>query len=112
MSAATGPACAWPANVRVNVGDAIITLKLGQSLSHYTGGPTDEGWSSHEVTWTYNAPREIAREYYSDGVDCDGRLSSCGENVWDGQELNEWGYPAWQDVSHSQRDYSAEAMGY
>ena len=118
-----------PPNARfwVYLGSPVkLTLKPGQTLRHFRGGPCDEGWSSEYHDWTYGEG-EIRRVYVSDGRDCDGRLtrtytSACKvENLsghvpeeeyldfHDGREIH---YPKWESVSSSQRDEYAEAMGY
>ncbi len=103
-----------------------LTLKPGQSLEWGYCERTDEGWASASTTWTHRG-EYLTRESCSDGVDCDGRLSTgyedeaqemapqldhfvSGQYRKDGPVLG-WA-PVWEDVSAFQRDYSAEAMGY
>lgn len=100
-------------------GEAIrVKINAGQCLRHYSGGTTDEGWSSETHCWSFDGDT-VTLEWASDGVDCDGRLSSYGES-WFAVEDVAAGYcdddgfqfPAWQQGEHGQRDYSAEAAGY
>ena len=110
-------------NVRFNVptGDApiVLTLRPGQTLRHYAGGPTDEGWSSCEQAWFFD-PRDqcVYLDRVNDGSDCDGRLTHsvsvcCHASrlaAHHGRDGNR--YPKWEQLRASQRDYSAEAAGY
>ena len=95
-----------------------IKLAAGQSITHYSGGPTDEGWHREVNTYSYDG-RDIVHEWISDGVDCDGRLTQGGESYCHVHGLSsgyrdEDGitYPDWQLSAERQRDYSAEAMNY
>ena len=105
-----------------NGGLVKITLRPGQSLSWETRGPTDEGWSAEGYTWTH-AGDVIECEGWSDGRDCDGRLSSYAESVCSLDELQAGNepyaedcegirYPRWERVDAGQRDYQAELAGY
>ena len=98
-----------------------ITLRPGQSLTHYSGGPCEEGWSYEAETWEHDGDYVIST-WAMEAKDCDGRIDRlycCRCKV---SELNP-GYeyelastvqamPHWEDGSSSQRDYAAEAMGY
>lgn len=96
-----------------------LTLREGESRHHSRGGPTDEGWSRESNRWTFD-DGIIVHESTFDGVDCDGRLTQHFKAACPVAELaaNTAYYdptirvPAWKEVSHRQRDYSAEAMGY
>lgn len=110
--------------VFINGDDVTLTLRPGQTLEHYQGGPTDEGWSSVWHSWTLSDDgRELTREYVSDGCDCDGRLTSGGIDYADANPATfTRGYdpykdrpqrwPYWLEESHSRRDYQAEAAGF
>lgn len=100
-----------------------LTLKPGQTLHHWQGWPTDEGWSSAAMTWSFDG-EVVCREVIHDGQDCDGRLTTMRRQqcaLADLRVMREddtlrdhkspW-LPDWSDVSSSQRDYAAEAMGY
>lgn len=104
----------------VNGSPVRITLRPDQSLSWSQRSATDEGWSAEFCTWTFENGRVIA-ECGTDGVDCDGRMSHFTTVECRVFRLNKGlrdtvcadvTYPAWQSVDESQRDYSAEAMGY
>jgi hypothetical protein len=100
-------------------GEAIkIKLHEGQSLTHHHWHRTDEGWSSENTCWFFDGER-VECEWYTDGVDCDGRFERFGESFFYASEVKE-GYidpdgvqwPRWRDLASGQRDHSAEAMGY
>ncbi len=97
-----------------------IKLNKGQTLCHYHGGPTDEGWYSESNIWSFDGT-QVSNEWIQDGRDCDGRIEHMSTCVCPLNKLaagyaapDEPGiqYPRWKDVCHSQRDHSAEAMGY
>lgn len=98
-----------------------LTIRPGQTLSHYQGGPTDEGWSSEATTWELDkAGKLLRRESTTDGADCDGRLSSGYDAIAlaDPAEFMPLYYspelsrPDWRDAGGWQRDHTAEAAGY
>lgn len=114
--------------IYLNGGPVKLTLRPGQSLRWWQGGPCDEGWSSESETWTLDEDENVLRrEWCNDGSDCDGRLTRYGEceanldelfvvepyfsddeqGLWEGVK-----YPDWQRVSAGQRDQYAESMGY
>lgn len=96
-----------------------VTLRPGQSLSHYQWERTDEGWSSEFHSWEYT-DNLIRRYCVSDGRDCDGRLTQeqvaecpvvdLASGYSDLEERVR--YPEWTEEGRSQRDEYAEAMGY
>ena len=100
-------------------GPVKLTLRPGQSLTHSTGGRTDEGWSQSSTRWTHEG-ETVHLEWCDDGSDCDGRLTRTGENrcaldrLHNGNVCPEFGivYPDWQEARVSVRDYSAEDAGY
>lgn len=105
-------------NVWINDGLVKITLKPGQTLSHYKFERTDEGWHSEAVEWEHGG-EGVTRNSYSSGVDCDGRLDCQYEDYCPLSDLTNWEVdgedykmPDWQDVRSSQRDHYAEAMNY
>ena len=94
-----------------------LTLKPGQRLTWHQSWATDEGWSSASETHKHEG--EVVRyEGGTDGVDCDGRLSTfceqqCHLNMLRaGGALDGLRFPAWERGADGQRDYAAEAMGY
>ncbi len=92
--------------------DVVIRMRPGQSLGHDHFESHDEGWSAETVVWTCFEDGTLRGAIWCDGCDCDGRLSSSHESLWDGVTLNDYGYPDWQPISSSQRDYTAESMNY
>ena len=102
----------------VNGDDVLITLKRGQTLSHYARRSHEEGWSSEGYTWEFPAEGDVIyRQAFSDGVDCDGRMTrenfcNCPISMLTAHEYDGKGYPKWELDKAGQRDYSAEAMGY
>ena len=61
--------------VWINGGYVKITLQPGKSLEHHKRWTHDEGWSSETVRWSHE-PYGIYRRTWTDGRDCDGRLST------------------------------------
>jgi hypothetical protein len=95
-----------------------LTLRPGQILHCAIHQPTDEGWTFDGEKFKHCGDH-VAREFFTDGVDCDGRHSTHGELLCPLDQLAarwivEDGYavPDWQDISRSQRDYAAEAAGF
>jgi hypothetical protein len=108
-------------------GPVKITLRPGQTLRHYQGHATDEGWASEADTWTHQG-EFVTNDWCHDGSDCDGRLTRVGSRECKITQLREvppnyeWMtaeeaelnviYPQWCEVSRSQRDEYAELAGY
>ena len=98
-----------------------ITLRPGQKLAWFTGGPTDEGFYSEYHTWEHTGTH-IVSELSTSARDCDGPLETdsvytCHIGNLDGLRHSRLpadvlGTPQWETVSRSQRDRFAEAMGY
>lgn len=104
----------------INGDYAKLTLKPEQELSHCTGGPCDEGSSYEAHTWEHTGT-DIRAECHTWGRDCDGRHSHSHEGFCPLDNLHShpsFDYPetillpTWERGAASQRDYSAEAMGY
>jgi hypothetical protein len=96
----------------------LIKIKAGQSFHHWSGGATDEGWSSETNVWTFDG-KTLLREWQSDGRDCDGRLTRYGESICPAALVHsgycdETGicFPAWECRDQGQRDEYAEMAGY
>ncbi len=83
----------------------MIEMGEGGRIETGGGGPTEEGWHRFgrvvEMSWGV-----VTLEEFTDGTDCDGRLSTEHEFIWNPTEEK------WVLKDRSQRDYSAEAMGY
>lgn len=98
-------------------GEAIkVTLHPGEVVSWSTGGPDDEGWHSEGEILEY-ADGGISRTAWTDGRDCDGRLSTetrlfCPMERLHSREYEGLLLPDWERIESSQRDYQAEAAGY
>jgi hypothetical protein len=97
-----------------------MTLKPGQRLTHYVGGPTEEGWHAETTTWEY-LDGAVYRDWVSDGRDCDGRLTRGGQDrcavhqLSAGYDSTEDGvtYPAWQETrDDGVYDEYAQRAGY
>lgn len=99
--------------VFLNGQEVKITLRPGEATGWRTARMTEEGWESEDRYWHHQGDRVVS-EIATDGVDCDGRLSSyyrCScpvERLRSGYE----GFPDWEKEEAGQRDYFAEAMGY
>lgn len=52
-----------------------LTLRPGQELTTYYGWRHEEGWSAEGDTWTHGGDH-VRHEHFTDGCDCDGRLST------------------------------------
>lgn len=118
-------ATAAPRNARFWVyergGWVKLTLRPGQSLQIYTGGPCDEGSHFESVTWGHEGNR-VTCEYHTWGRDCDGRheyhsFRACklgqlkGMDHTDPESGERLALPMWERAEEGQRDYTAEAMG-
>jgi len=97
---------------------ARLKLNVGQTVTHRSGGYTDEGWTLEVNTYSYDG-RFVECQWLNDGVDCDGRLTRSGESYCHVHGLasgyrdeDEITYPDWTQFDERQRDYSAEAMNY
>jgi hypothetical protein len=103
----------------VNGSPVKLTLRRGTEISHGDFWGTEEGWSSERQSWSFDGD-DLYRVDETDGVDCDGRLSTWAEYhcpVAQKAGLTSPGYPdialpEWRPIGMSQRDYAAEAMGY
>lgn len=90
--------------IRWNHSDARITLTEDKPVTLYHSSPTDEGWHSEGCTyWLENGI--VYADHYTDGRDCDGRLST----EYHTRRLTDG---TWELLNRSQRDYTAEAAGY
>lgn len=110
-----------------NGGWVKLTLKPGESLSWHKYTPTDEGHQFIQQNWIHNEDF-VSYVEYSAGRDCDGLMeyhttqrAKLNElhskpafiELPDGRaEPGAFQIPNWVLVSGSQRDHSAEAMGY
>mgnify|MGYP003628839376 FL=1 len=114
-------------NVRfwVHHGDSLVklTLRPEQTIGFECGGSTEEGFHVTYESFYYDADRGgIEHDSDSRGRDCDGAYSTswggwCAvgdeqrvELTHDGSDRC-WG-PRWKQETQSQRDMTAEAMGY
>lgn len=115
-----------------------ITLKPNQTMQHYVAHPTEEGWYSRHITWEHTG-ESVACQLTVMSRDCDGRLDRYNDfecqlpelqarEFWvqDQQDVarvpfweieselfeSELLLPCWIESHCSQRDYTAEAMGY
>lgn len=112
--------------VYINGGPVKLTLRPGQVLRHYVGWTHDEGWSSEMHEWEHDGDA-VVRRWEMAGSDCDGPLTTYGEDscdlVWlrarephsePHEHANYIGvmWPEWQRGRREQRDVFAEAAGY
>ena len=101
----------------INGSPVKISLAEGQRLGWHQHQIHDEGWSSEYTVW--EASRGIVTlEAGTDGVDCDGRLSTGYDALCPryalalGNDYEGVTYADWQPIDTYQRDYEAEAAGY
>jgi hypothetical protein len=101
----------------VNDGWVKLTLRPQETLTWAEAHLADEGWASEAMDWRYDGDG-IHRSSYQAGRDCDGKMEWWGEDYCPLEDLaaieatDGTLRPAWERKSASQRDYSAEAMGY
>jgi len=101
----------------INGAPVMIKLAQGQTLQWSERHATDEGWSSEAMAWSFDG-EGVTCEYFNDGCDCDGRLSSGGEDYCALDMLRTVPglggviFPAWNCTDDYRRDYQAEAAGY
>lgn len=104
-----------------------ITLRPGQKLWHAEGGPTEQGFRYEHTTWIHQGDH-VVRVHNCFARDCDGvcewyredasTLNMLARHPWHRRHgrRDENGKPIrgprWQEVDSSQRDCTAEAMGY
>ena len=93
-----------------------ITLQEHHPQEFTEGGATEEGYS---YTYTTFELREgvVYRETHVDSRDCDGQLerwqmASCPIPYLHARQYEGTVLPEWTEVDNSQRDHSAERMGY
>lgn len=95
-----------------------ITLRPGESVSMYTGAPTDEGYSCEAQVYSYD---EDVVEYAITtwGSDCDGRHEwhgngHCHVSNLQANDADEHGpaRPEWVKGHSRQYDQYAEMAGY
>lgn len=104
-----------------------ITVTEDKPVELYYGGPTDEGWYSHEEMYRIE-DGTLYREIRDCGADCDGRQERRIQDFWVPEfgtvpciEIDSHGNctqvdehrPNWHDIADVwQRDYAAETAGY
>ena len=94
-----------------------ISLRPMQRMEHHAFWRHDEGWSSESTVWYFDGAA-VDREIHTDGVDCDGRLTTTYVDRCPLTRLRAMAdddrvpTPEWQDRSRRQRDYTAEMAGY
>jgi hypothetical protein len=104
----------------INGSHVKLTLRPKQRLAWDQFERTDEGWSQSGETWELSADGlALERESFSDGVDCDGRLSRGNSSIASADPFTfipcyqfAGKRPDWQDGDGWQRDQFAEAAGY
>jgi hypothetical protein len=100
----------------------IVRIKLneGQTVGFSYGGPTDEGYSYTAEQYSFDG-QHVVSKWRTDARDCDGRITHTGSahcrfsRLSSGtfaDEVNAVQFPDWMQGESSQRDFSAEAMGY
>ena len=104
-----------------HVNDSVVKITLipGQTLRHFQGGQTDEGWTSSAESWAYDGAG-VTRETLDRGRDCDGLHEHGGTSYAPAAFLtarcDQWtnGHrmPEWSHVDAYQRDHTAEAANY
>ena len=95
-----------------------ITLKPNQELKYSQFYYNSEGYTSKLHGWEYK-DNKVYYKLAVDAIDCDGRMTTYDEYECDINELHSYhnsesnlNLPNWKEVTHSQRDFFAEAAGY
>lgn len=103
--------------VYTNGSPARVKINAGEILGHTEGGLTEEGYSYSTSVYQFDG-RYVFVAASDEARDCDGRISreamyecAVGE-LGAGSAFDGVVYPAWNTVRRSQRDYTAESMGY
>ncbi len=103
----------------------LVTLTAEAPTVQWGGSErTDEGWDSWCSEYTLR-PHGVRLTSFTDGRDCDGRMSTQSEYYCafdqlassdpyaeEGETPAPIKLPTWVQGRSGQRDYSAEAMGY
>ena len=96
-------------NIRFKHNNTVITLEPNQSLTWCRGEPTEEGFSSTEISWYWDG-NVLERNWENAGRDCDGYTSSHQEvyaTEFDGERR-----PVWGKERSRVYDQFAESMNY
>lgn len=94
-----------------------LTLAPGGSASHSYTELTDDGYLHIGEAFEFDGER-LTCDWHSDARDCDGRLTRTGAAWTTPADARAYpdnagvAWPMWHEEPSSQRDYSAEAMGY
>lgn len=96
-----------------------LTMVPDQVFTVSSGGPTEEGYSYDQTTYSYDG-ETVTSEHTSQSSDCDGRFdyhSRANCHVFylmarENFEPYEPRLPEWQQCDSGQRDYAAEYAGY
>lgn len=95
-----------------------LALRDGETLTHSTGGPCDEGCHYETYSWSRDG-ETISFSSQQWGRDCDGGYERSHEAtcaIWDLAARDSFedthGTPQWEKVDSRQRYYAAEAAGY
>lgn len=88
-----------------------IRLAAGQALEIVQGGRDSEGGWLQEETIEFPGDMLLS-SMSSDATDCDGRFQTDDSYVCCLSDIGGLDGPKWLRASSSQRDFSAEAMGY
>lgn len=91
-------------NQRFYFNDCKFTLKPGQSLEHWQGGPTDEGYSFIAFVLTHHRDGMVTASQTSGGRDCDGEHRYYRDLVFDAG--------TWRETDTSEYDQFAQMMNY
>lgn len=94
-----------------------LRLKDNQEVFFTEGGPNEEGYS-YSSTVLRREGNVVYREIANISCDCDGRFDcfckqECSINQLSAFEVDDGiMVPDWREIDYSQRDYTAESMGY
>jgi hypothetical protein len=86
--------------------EVFVDIDLHNGLLQSSGGPDEEGHFHKDEEFYMRADGSVIWEQHSTWRDCDGKGERRTAHLWNVADQ------MWEQISHSQRDYTAESMGY
>ena len=96
----------------INRGHVTLTLNVGETITHCTFEPDEEGYSASRTVWE-GTPEGVLRHTDCGGCDCDGPIWRSYVDFCPWDELNTDEGPRWREYQESRTyDYYAQLDGY